>query len=305
MTDPVLPGDVHLLPDHGAWFRYIDSSQNTRLGGYQPASEHGPEWFDLGALQPEDLLAQGRLTTEDLLQRCREGQRMSPPRQMLPPVGQPQKILCVAKNYVAHAREFGAEAPPEPIFFAKVTDALVAHQEAVRIPHWLETRVDHEAELAVVLGFADSTGVGRRYVAPSSAEALVAGYTIVNDVTARRLQGDDRSKQYPWLRSKSLATFCPCGPYVVPADALDGGNLQVRMFVNGQLRQQARTSDMVFSIGEVLSAVSRCLPLRPADLVAMGTPEGVGPVVDGDSMSVAVEGLGVLTNSVRKDQPEF
>jgi len=218
-------------------------------------------------------------------------------------VPRPGKILCLAKNYVAHAREFGADAPAEPIFFAKLPDTLVAHGDDVVIPHWLDTRVDHEAELALILGFADPAGRGAKYVAATDAPGIVAGYTLVNDVTARKLQGQDRDQKYPWLRSKSLDTFCPFGPFVVPADALDPSDLQITMRVNGAVKQEARTKDMVFSIEQALVAMSRCTTLRPGDLIAMGTPEGVGPVAAGDVMEVEIEQLGVLRNPVVKEEP--
>jgi 2-keto-4-pentenoate hydratase/2-oxohepta-3-ene-1,7-dioic acid hydratase in catechol pathway len=196
--------------------------------------------------------------------------------------------------------ELGGDAPAEPIFFAKLPDALCGPGDPVVIPRWLDTRVDHEAELALILGFDDPDGRGRKDVIAADAPSLVAGYTALNDVTARKLQGQDREQKYPWLRSKSLDTFCPFGPFVVPSDAIDGGDLQLTMRVNGEVRQQARTSAMVFSIGEALAAMSRVTTLRPGDLIAMGTPEGVGPVVNGDLMEVEIEKIGVLRNPVRK-----
>jgi 2-keto-4-pentenoate hydratase/2-oxohepta-3-ene-1,7-dioic acid hydratase in catechol pathway len=159
------------------------------------------------------------------------------------------------------------------------------------IPYWLDSRVDHEAELGLVLGFADPRDEGRKYVDESSARELVAGYTIVNDVTARTLQGTDRDQKYPWLRSKSFDSFCPVGPFVVPVDAIDGNDLEVSITVNGALRQKARTSEMVFGIGKMLAAMARCTTLRCGDLIATGTPEGVGPIVHGDSMAVSIQGL--------------
>ena len=136
----------------------------------------------------------------------------------------------------------------------------------------------------------------------SAAKALVAGYTLLNDVTARKLQGTDRDQKYPWLRSKSLDTFCPLGPMVVPADALDASDLAISMTVNGAVKQNARTSQMVFSIEQALEAMSRCTTLRPGDLIAMGTPEGVGPIQAGDRMSVRIEQLGELSNPVVREE---
>ncbi len=286
-----------VLPAAPAWFRFAHGAA-AHLGAVDPATRR---WFDLGPLDVAVLLARGDLRAADLAARMQRAPTMPQPSQFLKPVAQPGKILCLAKNYVAHAREFGAEAPPEPIFFAKLPDTLVAHEEPVVIPHWLETRVDHEAELALVLGFADPSGRGAKYVDAAGARALVAGYTLLNDVTARKLQGQDRDQKYPWLRSKSLDTFCPFGPFVVPADALDASDLRITMRVNGAVKQEARTSAMVFSIEQALVAMAKCTTLRSGDLIAMGTPEGVGPVVAGDRMEVEIEKLGVLRNPVVKE----
>jgi 2-keto-4-pentenoate hydratase/2-oxohepta-3-ene-1,7-dioic acid hydratase in catechol pathway len=270
------------------------------LGAVDP---RGPRWVDLGPLDVHTLLAQGHLRAADLAARIAKGSPMGEPERFAVPVPRPGKILCLAKNYVAHAREFGAEAPKEPIFFAKLPDTLVAHEAPVVIPHWLDTRVDHEAELGLILGFHDPDARGAKYVDAAGAGGLVAGYTLLNDVTARKLQGQDRDQKYPWLRSKSLDTFCPVGPFVVPADALDAGDLRITMRVNGAVKQDARTKDMVFPIGAALAAMARCTTLRPGDLIAMGTPEGVSPVVDGDVMEVEIEKLGMLRNPVVREAP--
>jgi 2-keto-4-pentenoate hydratase/2-oxohepta-3-ene-1,7-dioic acid hydratase in catechol pathway len=290
----VTAGDRAGLPAVPAWFRFVRGDA-VHLGAVDPA---GPRWFDLGPLDVQALLVQGHLRAADLQARMARAAAMAAPSAFALPVPRPGKILCLAKNYTAHAREFGAEAPKEPIFFAKLPDTLVPHEAPVVIPHWLATRVDHEAELGLILGFADPAGRGAKYVGADAAPALVAGYTLLNDVTARKLQGDDRAEKYPWLRSKSLDTFCPVGPFVVPADALDVGDLRITMRVNGAVRQDARTKDMVFPIAAALVAMSRCTTLRPGDLIAMGTPEGVGPVVAGDVMEVEIERLGVLRNPV-------
>lgn len=285
------------LPAVPAWFRFARGDA-AHLGAVDPQAQR---FCDLGPLDVQALLARGALRAQDLAGRMATAPSMPAPARFLRPVPAPGKILCLAKNYVAHAREFGSDAPSEPIFFAKLPDTLVAHGEPVVIPHWLDTRVDHEAELALVLGFADPQERGAKYVDAAGARALVAGYTVLNDVTARKLQGQDREQKYPWLRSKSLDTFCPFGPFVVPADAIDPSDLRVTMRVNGVVKQEARTSAMVFSIEQALVAMARCTTLRPGDLIAMGTPEGVGPVVAGDVMEVEVEKLGVLRNPVVKE----
>ena len=292
MRDPSLPA----CP---AWFRFV--RDGSAVLGAVDASGSDVRWLDLGPLDVVALLHAGALNQQDLADRIARASPMPRPERFLSPVPRGGKILCLAKNYVKHAREFGAEAPKEPIFFAKLPDTLVAHGDDVVIPHWLETRVDHEAELGLVLGFADPEQRGRKNVAESDAPALVAGYTLINDVTARKLQGQDRDQKYPWLRAKALDTFCPAGPFVVPADAIDASDLRLIMRVNGEVRQDARTSAMVFSIPQALHAMARCTTLRPGDLIAMGTPEGVSPVVAGDRMEVEIEGLGILQNPVVKE----
>ncbi len=288
-----------LLPAVPAWFRFYQGIA-VHLGAVDP---QGPKWFDLGPLDVHTLLAQGHLRKADLQARLQRAAPMGAPERFALPVPHPGKILCLAKNYVAHAREFGAESPPEPIFFAKLPDTLVPHGAPVVIPHWLDTRVDHEAELALILGFHDPSGRGAKYIDEAGALPLVAGYTLLNDVTARKLQGTDRDQKYPWLRSKSLDTFCPVGPFVVPADALDASDLRITMRVNGVVKQDARTKDMVFPIEKALVAMARCTTLRPGDLIAMGTPEGVSAVVAGDSMEVEIEKLGGLRNPVVREAP--
>ncbi len=287
-----------MLPTAPAWFRFRIGDA-VHLGAFEP---DGARWFDPGAQDVHALLLQGALRLTDLRARIRTARAMTQPAVFATPVPRPGKILCVAKNYLKHAREFGAEAPPEPIFFAKLPDTLCAHGDPIVLPHWLDSRVDHEAELGLVLGFADPQQRGAKYVTAAAAPALVAGYTPLNDVTARKLQGTDRDQKYPWLRSKSFDTFCPFGPFVVPADAVDGSDLEVASTVNGELRQRARTSEMVFSIGAMLAAMARCTTLRPGDLIATGTPEGVGPVAAGDVVEVTIERLGTLRNPVLREQ---
>lgn len=287
------------LPAAPAWFRFR-GQDGVRLGAIDPAGGE-PRWFDLGVHDVLALLARGALRRDDLRARITAGTRMAMPEHWEVPVPNPGKILGVAKNYLAHAREFGADAPPEPIWFAKLPDTLVAHGMAVRLPHFLGSRVDHEAELGLILGFADPEGRGRKHVPEALALDLVAGYTAINDVTARKLQGTDRDQKYPWLRSKSFDTFCPIGPWVVPADSLSPADLPITMRVNGELRQSASTAAMVFPVARVLAAMSAYGTLRPGDIIATGTPDGVGPIQPGDRMEVQVGGIGCLRNPVERE----
>ncbi len=287
-TEPLAP----------VWFAYRRGGR--RLGAALP--EPGGGWFDLGALRAEELLAAGALDVADLRARCRDAERIARPEQFLPPVAHPSKILCLGKNFAAHAAEFGAAVPDEPIVFAKLADTLVGHGDPVRLPHGVESRIDHELELGVILGFADPDARGRKHVPVARALELVAGYTVLNDVTARKLQGTDRDAGKPWLRSKSFDTFCPLGPWVVPRDAAVGiHDAAMTLHVDEELRQQSRTSLMVVGVAAAIEYLARHFTLRPGDVLAMGTPEGVGPIRAGQQMRAWIEGIGTLVNPVERE----
>lgn len=288
------------LPSFPAWFRFHHHDR-VHLGLFDP---DGARFLDAGERDVMAMLAHGQLRLAHLQELMAAAQPMAEPPHYAVPV-QPGKILCMAKNYAAHAREFGAEPPPEPVFFAKLPDTLLPHGQPVLLPHFLDSRIDHEAELALVLGFAaPAPGQGgARYVTAEHAMRLVAGYTCLNDVTARKLQGTDRDQKYPWLRSKSFDTFCPTGPFVVPVDAIDASDLQISMLVNGEVRQQSSTAAMLHDPGHTLAAMARFCTLRPGDLIATGTPEGVGPIQHGDQMVVRIAGLGELRNPVQREAP--
>jgi 2-keto-4-pentenoate hydratase/2-oxohepta-3-ene-1,7-dioic acid hydratase in catechol pathway len=198
----------------------------------------------------------------------------------------PSKIVGVGRNYAAHARELGNEVPAEPLIFLKPPSAIVGDGDDV--VHPAETAdLQFEGELAVV--------IGRRCRRVSEAEALahVAGYTCANDVTARDLQRSDDQ----WTRAKGFDTFCPLGPVIV-AD-FDPSNASLTTRVNGEVRQQATTAEMVFSVPRLLSYISGVMTLEPGDVVLTGTPPGVGRVSPGDVMEVEIGGIGVLHNTVR------
>ncbi|MCC6672364.1 MAG: fumarylacetoacetate hydrolase family protein [Planctomycetes bacterium] len=293
-------GNGGALPAAPAWFAYRRHGER-RLAVIDPRTEEAV-CADLGPQDEASLLAMGGLDAEAVQAALRKCPPLDLPAVFDPPVARPSKILCLGKNFAAHAAEFGAQVPEEPMFFAKVADTLVAHGAPVRIPHWLDTRVDHEIELGVVLGFPDPDRRGRKYVRPEHALELVAGYTILNDVTARKMQGTDRDAKKPWLRSKSFDTFCPLGPWVVPRDLLpEVGDLELELRVNGVRRQHSRTSLMVVKVADALAYLSRHTTLRPGDLIAMGTPEGVGPVQHGDLMECRIDRLGCLSNPVVKE----
>ncbi len=207
--------------------------------------------------------------------------------------GRPGKGLAIGKNFAAHAREFGAEPPEELVWFAKLPEVLIGPGEPVRIPAWLDTRVDPEAEVVLLVGepLHDAT--------PEQAAAAVAGYTLGNDVTARKQQGLDRERQWPWLRCKNIASFGPIGPEWIPAWTLPPlEEITLRGSVNGELRQEASLGDLIWRPAEALAEISRWCPLVPGDLVFLGTPAGVAAVHPGDEMVVEADGLGRLVNPV-------
>jgi len=199
----------------------------------------------------------------------------------------PSKIVCIGRNYREHAAELGHEVPPEPLLFLKATSALLAPGGAVRRPK-ISQRVDYEGELGVV--------IGKRCYQPAADEDVrqyILGYTCVNDVTARDLQNKDGQ----WSRSKGFDTFCPVGPLVTDEiDPWAGVGVETR--VNGAVKQHGTTRDFIFALDVVIRHIAQAMTLFPGDLIATGTPSGVGPVVAGDVMEVSVEGVGTLRNSV-------
>jgi len=207
---------------------------------------------------------------------------------LLPPVA-PSKIVCVGRNYREHAAELGNEMPSEPLLFLKPPSAIVGHGDSIVLPQ-ISERVEHEGELAVVIGRK-----ARRLGEDVDPLSYVLGYTCLNDVTARDLQ----RKDVQFTRGKSFDTFCPVGPFVV--GGLDPLDLQIETRVNGEVRQKARTSALAFSVPFLLRYISNILTLEPGDLIATGTPAGVGPLQPGDVVEVEVEGVGTLLNNVRAE----
>jgi 2-keto-4-pentenoate hydratase/2-oxohepta-3-ene-1,7-dioic acid hydratase in catechol pathway len=200
----------------------------------------------------------------------------------------PTKILGVGLNYRAHAAEMGKPLPDEPLFFMKPPSALIDHGEAICRPRSWQ-RVDFEGELGVVIG-QRCRGVKR-----AQALAVVAGYVIVNDVTVRDLQRQD----VQFTRAKGFDTFCPVGPRLVPATQIPRpDDLRLITRVNGVVRQDSSTADMIFDVATIIEVASRFCTLEPGDLITTGTPPGVGPIVAGDTVAIEIEGLGILENPV-------
>jgi 2-keto-4-pentenoate hydratase/2-oxohepta-3-ene-1,7-dioic acid hydratase in catechol pathway len=219
--------------------------------------------------------------------------KMEMPAKINPPIGRPQKILCIGRNYKLHAEELGNKPPEEPIFFSKSPSSLIAHEEPIQIPDGIG-RVDFEGELAAVIGKRAQN------VPEATAMEHVAGFSLVNDVTARDLQKSDIEAGRPWFRSKSFNSFCPFGPYLVPTEALESySNLEIQVRVNGEKRQHGQLSDMIFAIPELVSYLSRHCTLEPGDVIATGTPAGVGALQPGDLVECEIQGVGTLRNPVK------
>jgi len=207
---------------------------------------------------------------------------------LLAPVIPRSKVVCIGKNYADHAAEMGGVVPDEPIIFLKPNTSVIGPNDTIVWPEMSE-RVDHEAELAIVIGrLCKDVPIER-------VNDVIFGYTIANDVTARDLQKKDGQ----WTRAKSFDTFCPVGPWI-DTDFIPGTQ-KITATVNGEIKQSALLSDMMFKVPEIINFVSRVMTLLPGDIILTGTPAGIGPMVAGADATMAIEGLGELTNKVRKN----
>jgi 2-keto-4-pentenoate hydratase/2-oxohepta-3-ene-1,7-dioic acid hydratase in catechol pathway len=271
---------------------------------------------DLASVQPFDMSAAERaLGALPVIERLADGRGLPA---LLPaiamtalsltaPLPKPRRnIFCVGKNYFEHAREFagsgfdssaksGGDIPAFPIYFSKVPESVVGPDAAVQMPA-ASSAIDYEAELTVVIG------KGGKGISKADALKHVWGYTIINDVTARDWQG----RHSQWLLGKSFDTFCPMGPWLVSADELDGTHTRVRCYVNDELRQDASTTDLIFDIPTLIETLSAGITIYPGDLIATGTPVGVGIgfkppkyLKSGDMLRVEIDGIGALSNPVR------
>ena len=256
----------------------------------------------LGALPLVMALARG-----DALPACGPILALDKVRLTAPLPRARRNIFCVGKNYHAHAREFagsgfdssaksGGDIPAHPIIFTKVPECVIGPHDTIVMPMGVSSAIDYEAELAVVIGH------GGKGIKAADAMKHVWGYTIVNDVTAR----DWQSRHQQWDMGKSFDTFCPMGPWLVSADECDGTATQVRCWVNGEERQNASTKDLIFDIPTLIETLSAGITLYPGDVIATGTPVGVGIgftppkyLKAGDVVRVAIDGIGAIENPVR------
>jgi len=199
---------------------------------------------------------------------------------------EPSKIVAVGVNYQDHAAEFKKELPKEPLLFLKPSTAVLDPREPIRLPP-RSHRVDYEAELAVVIRKRAAQ------ISPEETAEFILGYTCINDVTARDLQKEDGQ----WTRAKGFDTFAPLGPWIVTD--LRPDNLKIESYRNGELRQSASTAQLIFKVPALVSFISQVMTLLPGDVIATGTPAGVGPMKSGDTIEVVIEGIGRLTNPVQ------
>ncbi|WP_406671239.1 fumarylacetoacetate hydrolase family protein [Methanolobus sp. ZRKC4] len=206
--------------------------------------------------------------------------------EVLPP-SNPSKIVCVGLNYHDHAVELGLSVPDEPILFIKPQSAVIGHHGKIIYPKVSE-RVDYEAELAIIIGKkCKSISYERAY-------DVIAGFTCFNDITARDLQNKDGQ----WTRSKSFDSFAPVGPFIVPAEDFEADNASISTRVNGEIRQDSNTSNLIFDVPYLIEFISGIMTLEVGDIIATGTPPGVGELNPGDLVEVEIEGIGILGNEV-------
>jgi len=198
----------------------------------------------------------------------------------------PTKVVCVGLNYLDHAKEMNEELPEAPLLFLKPPTTIVAHEDDIIAP--CDTgRLDHEGELAIVIGKK------AKNLTPSQAEEVIFGYTCANDFTAREIQLSDKQ----WTRGKSFDTFCPLGPGIVPK--INQKDAKIQLTVNGEVRQSSNINMFIFDVNHVVSYISKCMTLFPGDVILTGTPHGVGAVESGDVMSITIDGIGTLTNTLK------
>lgn len=210
-----------------------------------------------------------------------------------PPITNPSKIIALGLNYADHAKESGREAPKEPVIFCKAPSAIIGTEDNVVIKQEIG-RVDPEVEFAVIIGRK------AKNVPKSEASYYIAGYTVLNDVSAREMQSADFELRNPWFRSKSMDTFCPIGPCIVLPDEISPlDELDLEIKVNGEVRQKSNTKHLIFKVPDLIEYISSMITLEPGDIISTGTPSGIAPIKPGDIMEATVQKIGSLRNYVR------
>jgi 2-keto-4-pentenoate hydratase/2-oxohepta-3-ene-1,7-dioic acid hydratase in catechol pathway len=247
-----------------------------------------------------DLLHAGLFTPEtfSLVRRFVKDHRMTKALtvdnpQILAPIPRPPRITALGLNYAAHARETGKEPPKEPMYFVKLSTSVIGPGQPVTYPKGIG-RVDHEVELAVVIG------KGGRNISRRKAAEHIAGYTILNDVTARDMQKADMAAARPWYACKGIDTFGPMGPCIaLPDEIQEPAHLGLSLRVNGEVRQSSNTRDLIFDVPELIHRLSRHVTLEVGEVISTGTPSGITPLKPGDVMEAEVARIGVLRNPVQ------
>lgn len=244
--------------------------------------------FLVGEEKHDGIIEGGQVFAVAAGNRSEQGLNLSEVK-LIPPV-EPSKIVCVGRNYSEHAKELGNEVPAEPLLFLKAPSSMVGPGDEIVIPS-LSNQVEHEGELAVVIG-----RTARNLSDHENPLDYIRGFTCLNDVTARDLQ----KKDVQFTRAKSFDTFCPIGPYI--ETDLDVSDIRVTTAVNGSVKQDGRTSQMVFPVPFLVRYISRQMTLKPGDVIATGTPSGVSRLNPGDLCEVTIEGIGTLSNKVVEEQ---
>ena len=210
----------------------------------------------------------------------------------------PTKIICIGTNYMDHIEETGLNIPKEPVLFPKTLNCLISNKDPIIYPKFLYNqrkynRVDYEVELAFII--KDRC----KYVPKDDVYNHILGYTVFNDITARKMQAKDIVSKLPWFRSKSFDTFGPIGPRIVDTDEIkDPHNLNINLKLNGEIKQSSNTKHLLFKIPELLEYISTILTLEPGDIIATGTPSGIGSMQPGDLIEATIEKIGTLVNNV-------
>jgi 2-keto-4-pentenoate hydratase/2-oxohepta-3-ene-1,7-dioic acid hydratase in catechol pathway len=255
-------------------------------------------WYDLQKIKPStpdsgllDIINQ--TTSIDLSNYLDlASARIPTPERFVLPY-RPRQIICVGRNYPAHAKELGNAIPSTPLLFNKLPSSCIGDGDFIEF-HPEIGRVDYEGEIGVIIGN------NIQNCSPDDAIDAIFGYTLVNDITARDIQQSAKEKGNPWLMAKSMSTFCPIGPYITTRDELPWPfEINIELKVNGKSRQHGNTKQFTFDIPTLIAYISSHFPLFPGDIIATGTPEGVSPVEDGDLLELTVPSLGTLRNKIR------